>query len=108
VKAAIEKLEGTGQVGKVGWDRIATVASMPTPKSIGTPERDAYEIMVEKIYPGKAVVLINDRWRARITPQDFEGPANVIKKDARFRARGTLYHDGNTLCFRIKEVIQIS
>lgn len=107
VKAAIEKLHDTGQIRKVGWDRIATIASMPAPSSIDTGERDAYEIMVEKIYPGKAIVLINDKWRARITAQDFEGPINIIKKDARFKARGILYHDGDTLCFRVREVTQI-
>jgi len=106
-KAAIEKLEDMGKMGNIGWDRVATIESVPVPKSEGRAERDAYEIMVEKIYPGKAVVLINDKWRARITPQDFEGPANIIKKDARFKARGTLYHDGDTLCFRVKEVIQL-
>ena len=107
-KAAIDKLEDTGKIGKIGWDRVATIESMRVQKSVSTIERDAYEIIVEKIYPGKAVVLINDRWRARITAQDFEGPTNIIKKDARFRARGTLYHDGDTLCFRVREVIQLS
>ncbi len=107
-KAAIEKLEDIGKIGKIGWDRVATIESMRVQKSVGTVERDAYEITVEKIYPGKAVVLINDKWRARITSQDFEGPTNIIKKDARFKARGTLYHDGDTLCFRLKEVIQLS
>lgn len=106
-KAAIEKLQNIGQIGKVGWDRIATVASLPTPKSVDIAEKDVYEVVVEKIYPGKAVVLINDKWRARITPQDFEGPPTIIKKDARFKARGTLYHDGDTLCFRVREVTQI-
>jgi len=63
--------------------------------------------MVEKIYPSSTVVLINDKWRARMTPQDFEGPTGVIKKEARFRAVGTLYRDGNTLCFRVRQVTQI-
>jgi len=40
-------------------------------------------------------------------PQDFEGPAGMIKKDARFKARGTLYRDGNTLCFRVRQVTQV-
>jgi len=101
LKAAVEKLQDLGQLQRIGWDRIATVPSKPT------PEKDVYDILVEKIYPGKAVVLINDKWRARITPQDFECPTNLIKKDARFKARGTFYHDGETLCFRVREVIQL-
>jgi len=101
LKAAVEKLQDIGQLQRIGWDRIATVPSKPT------PEKDMYDILVEKIYPGKAVVLINDKWRARITPQDFEGPSNIFKKDARFKARGIFYHDGDTLCFRVREVIQL-
>jgi len=101
LKAAVEKLQDLGQLQRIRWDRIATVPSKPT------LEKDTYDILVEKIYPGKAVALINDKWRARITPQDFEGPPGLIKKDARFKARGTLYHDGNTLCFRVREVIQL-
>jgi len=106
-KAAIERLEETGQIGKVGWDRIVPVASVPTIEKMAARGRDEYEVMVEKIYPGSAVVLINDKWRARMTPQDFEGPTGMIKKDARFRAVGTLYRDGNTLCFRVRQVTRI-
>jgi len=106
-KAAVERLEELGQVGRIGWDRIVTVASVPTPEKPVTAERDVYEVMVEKIYSGSAVVLINDKWRARMTPQDFEGPAGMVKKDARFKARGTLYRDGNTLCFRVRQVTQV-
>ncbi len=31
-KAAIERLEEMGQVGRVGWDRIVTAASVQTPE----------------------------------------------------------------------------
>jgi len=86
---------------------IVTAASVPTPEKPVTAERDVYEVMVEKIYPGSAVVLINDKWRARMTPQDFEGPAGMMKKDARFKARGTLYRSENTLCFRVRQVTQV-
>jgi Fanconi anemia group M protein len=103
-KAAIERLEEIGQVGKVGWDRIVATASVQT---AAKPERDVYELMVEKIYPGSAVVLINDKWRARLAHEDFEGPPSLVKKNAKFKARGTLYRDNGTLCFRVQEVTQI-
>jgi Fanconi anemia group M protein len=86
---------------------MVPVVSVSTPQTRDGSERDVYEVMVKKIYPGSAVVLINDKWRARMTPQDFEGPADMIKKDASFKARGTLYRDGNTLCFRVRHVTQI-
>jgi len=106
-KAAVERLEETGQIGKVGWDRIVTAAGVRAHEKASMPERDVYEVVVEKIYSGRAVVLINGKWRARMTPQDFEGPAGTIKKDTRFKAKGTLYRDGNTLCFRVRQVTQV-
>jgi Fanconi anemia group M protein len=106
-KAAVERLEEMGQIGKIGWDRIVAIASVQTPHTTIKPERDVYELMVEKIYPGNAVVLINDKWRARLAHEDFEGPSSLVKKNARFKARGTLYHDDGTLCFRVQEVTEI-
>jgi Fanconi anemia group M protein len=66
-----------------------------------------YELMVKKIYPGSAVVLINDKWRARLAHEDFLGPPSLVKKNTKFKARGILYHDEGTLCFRVQEVTQI-
>lgn len=106
-KAAIERLEETGQIGKVGWDRVVTAGSVPALEEPAMPERDVYEVTVEKIYPGSAVVLVNGKWRARMTAQDFEGPTGMIKRETRFKARGTLYRDGSTLCFRVRQVTQI-
>jgi Fanconi anemia group M protein len=106
-KAAIERLEEIGQLGRVGWDRVVATVSVQTRQTAGIPERDVYEVIVEKIYPGNAVVLINDKWRARLAHEDFEGPAGLVKKNAKFKARGILYRDKGTLCFRVQEVTQI-
>jgi Fanconi anemia group M protein len=65
-----------------------------------------YEVTVEKIYPGSAVLLINNKYRARLAYQDFEGPTSVIKKNSRFKATAELYRSNNTLCIRILQVIQ--
>lgn len=101
IKAAIEKLQEMIQIEKIARDRIATITTKPL-KNEGT-----YEVLVEKIYPGKAVVQINGKWRARLTPQDVDSPPNIIKKNTRFKVRGILYHDGDTLCLRVLEVIQL-
>jgi Fanconi anemia group M protein len=101
IKAAIDNLQELAQIERTARDRIATVASKQR------KDEDTYEVLVEKIYSGKAVVLINDKWRARLTHQDFDGPPNIIKKNARFKATGILFHDGDTLCLRVREVIQL-
>lgn len=106
-KAAIERLEEMGQIGRFGWDRIVATTSVDTPKTQTKPEQDVYEVTVEKIYPGSAVVLINNKYRARLAYQDFEGPTSVIKKNSRFKATAELYRSDNTLCIRIRQVIQL-
>jgi Fanconi anemia group M protein len=105
VKAAISHLEKHDQIYKLGWDRIASVASMSTQKE--KEEKDVYEVEIEKILPGKAVCLINKKWRARLVPKEYEGPPNLIKKNMRFKARGTLYHEGKTLCIQVRRVTEI-
>ncbi|MEM1990799.1 MAG: helicase-related protein, partial [Candidatus Bathyarchaeia archaeon] len=66
----------------------------------------SYEIRIEKIYPGSAVVTVNDKWRARLEPQDYNGPKNLIKKNSRFIAVAELYKMNGTLHIKIKDVIQ--
>jgi ERCC4-related helicase len=105
VKAAINHLEKHDQIYKLGWDRIASVASIPTQKE--KEEKDVYEVEIEKVLPRKAVCIINKKWRARLIPQEYEGPPNLIKKNMRFKARGTLYHEGKTLCIQVRKVTEI-
>ena len=71
-----------------------------------TPPGRTYEVVIEKIYPGVAVVRVNDKWRARLDPYDYNGPRSLIKKNSRFRAAAELYRMNGKLCIRIKEVIQ--
>ncbi|MBO3842904.1 MAG: DEAD/DEAH box helicase [Candidatus Brockarchaeota archaeon] len=66
----------------------------------------SYEIRIEKIYPGSAVVTVNDKWRARLEPQDYNGPRKLIKKNSRFLAIAELYKMDGRLYIKIKDVIQ--
>jgi Fanconi anemia group M protein len=106
IRSAVERLRMEGLVGKSGWDHVfaSSVQRLGTEK---VRQRDVHEVLVEKIYSGVAVVWIDDKWRARVTPQDFEGPVSFMKKDSKFKARGTLYHSGDKLCFRVREVVEL-
>ncbi len=105
VKAAISHLEKSDQLYKLGWDRIASVASMSTLKE--KEDKHVYEVEIEKVLPGKAICIINNKWRAKLVPEEYEGPPNLIKKNMRFKARGTLYHEGKTLCIQLQRVTEI-
>ena len=65
-----------------------------------------YEVEVEKIYPGSAVVMVNGKWRARLEPSDFEGPISLIRKNSRFKAIADLYRMNGILHIRVKDVVQ--
>ena len=47
-------------------------------------------VEVEKVYPGFAVVLVDDKFRARLEASMFYDPSELIKKGRRFRARATV------------------
>jgi len=100
LKSAIGKMVKKGLAKEMGLERYAVSSAVET-----LPGR-TYEVTVEKIYPGEAVVIVNGKWRARLTPQDYSGPRNLIKKNITFTAIGELYRMDGTLCIRIKQVTQ--
>ena len=105
LKAAINHLEESNQIYNLGWDRIASVASMSPLKE--EEDKDVYEVEIEKILSGSAVCIINNKWRARLVPEEYEGPPNLIKTNMRFKAKGRLYHEGKTLCIQMQRVTEI-
>jgi Fanconi anemia group M protein len=107
VNLAIDKLRREGLIGKVDHNRLFPSAFKRKKKS-KLNQNDFLNIRVEKVLQGSAVVWIDDKWRARLTPDDFEGPPKLIKKNAEFTVRGTLYRENDTLCIRIKEIVEIN
>ncbi len=101
LRASIDILIKKGLITEVAPGRYAVSSAV---KQTG---RRVYEIMVERIYPGSAVVRIDGRWRARLDPYDYKGPRELIKKNSRFKAAAELYRMNGRLCIRIKEVTQI-
>jgi len=101
LKAAVGKMMKEGILTEVGIGKYAVTSAV---ESAG---KKTYEITVEKIYSGKAVVTVNDEWRARLTPEDYNGPRGLMKKNSRFMAVADLYRIDGTLCIRIDEVTKI-
>jgi Fanconi anemia group M protein len=64
-----------------------------------------FNIEVEKVVTGKAIVLVNGKWRAILNHYDFRGPRELIKKGREFRATGELYQDHDTLSIRVKQIL---
>ena len=95
---ALKKLEKQ-QVIKLKNNRSITLNRLSN-KTTGTE----YNIYVEKILPGKAYVLVNERWYALLNYYDYDGPRNLLKKGSEFKAIAELYTNGSDFCIRIKEI----
>jgi Fanconi anemia group M protein len=81
------------------------------PSSLSVPPKDIpgtsrMSIEVEKIAPGHAVVWVDGKWRARLIPENYPGPRELIKKGRSFEALCSLYNDGGVLCVNVRQVVQ--
>jgi ERCC4-related helicase len=64
-----------------------------------------YNIEIEKVVMGKALVLVNGEWHARLHHYDYGGPRELIRKGREFKVIGELYHDDDNLNIRVKKIL---
>jgi hypothetical protein len=96
---AIKKLEKLNKVEWLDDGRLTTVESLKQ-----APGK-TYNIYIEKILPGRALVLVDDKWHARLNQYDYDGPRGLLKTGSEFKAIGDLYRDSGILTLRIRQVI---
>jgi ERCC4-related helicase len=96
---AIKKLEKLNKIGWLDDGRLSAV------ESVKHAPGKTYNVYIEKILPGKALVLVDDKWHARLNQYDYDGPRGLLKTGSEFRAIGDLYHDSGILTLRIRQVI---
>ncbi|MCI4438829.1 DEAD/DEAH box helicase family protein, partial [archaeon] len=70
------------------------------------PNAKLFNIEVEKVLEGHAIVIVNDKWYAKLYAEDYEGPRYLIKKGSSFKALGELYRSNNSLCVKVRHVVQ--
>ncbi|MGB9758917.1 MAG: helicase-related protein [Thermoproteota archaeon] len=70
------------------------------------PNAKLFSIEVEKVLEGHAIVIVNDKWYAKLYAEDYEGPRYLIKKGSSFKALGELYRSNNSLCVKVRHVVQ--
>ena len=100
LKNVIEKLIKEGLITELKPRTYVTTASM---KARGK----TYVVVIEKIYPNSALVIVDDKWKAKLIPGNYNGPRSLIKKNSKFRVLAQLYKLEETLNIRVKEVIEI-
>jgi ERCC4-related helicase len=101
LKATVEKMVKKGFITEIQNGKYAVTSAGKS------ADEKVYELTIEKIYPNAAVLMVNDKFRARLTPEEYNGPKALIKKNSRFKATADLYRLSGTLCIRVKQVVEI-
>jgi ERCC4-related helicase len=96
---AIKKLE---KLKRVEWLNKDTVVSVDSLKKFSGKE---YAVTIGKIFQGIATVIVDGKWYARLNYYDYDGPHELLKRGTEFRVVGELYHEGEALCIRIKQIV---
>src|SRR5690242_8063689 len=95
---ALKKLE---KLRRIEWLDDGTVVIVDSLKeSTGR----IYDVYIEKVVQGKALVLVNDKWHARLNHYDYAGPRDLLKAGSEFKAVGELYRENGLLNIRIKQI----
>jgi hypothetical protein len=98
VRAAIERLSGENQI------RVSGVRILPPGALTSSGARESHVFEVERVLPGKAVLIVDEKWRAALLPEDYGGPRNLIRRGSRFKARADLYRLDGKLHVRIHAI----
>ena len=98
----IEALHRLEKLKRIEWLDDNTVVLIDNLKKISGK---TYDVYVEKIVQGGALIMVNGKWRARLNHYDYEGPRDLLKKGGKFKAVGELYHGDGVLNLRIKQIV---
>lgn len=99
-KAALEKLTREKRVTESAIGRYLATSAL---KTMGK----SHVVTVEKIRRGYAVVDVDEKLKARLIPEDYEGPRWLLKKNSRFKAASSLYSYQGALYIRVSHVTRI-
>jgi len=96
---ALKKLE---KLKRIEWvDDTKVILSENLAKVSGS----TYDVYVEKIIHGRALVTVDGKWHARLNHYDYEGPRELLRKGSEFKAVGELYHDEGVFSLRVKQIV---
>lgn len=98
----IEALNKLEKLRRIEWINDNTVVLINNLKKISGK---TYDVYVEKIMEGRAVVMVNSKWRARLNHYDYEGSRDLLKKGKEFQVVGELYRDDGILNLRVKQIV---
>ena len=98
----IEALNKLEKLKRIQWLDDATMVLFDNLKIMHGEIGDLY---IEKILSGITLVMIDGKWRARLSHFDYKVTRHLLKKGTEFKAVSEIYRDGKTFCVRIKQVV---
>ncbi|MEM4315669.1 MAG: helicase-related protein [Nitrososphaerota archaeon] len=102
IRAAIKHLYRDGLVTRIGGRIVAKAVVRSMSKQ---PHGKIHTITIEKIYPGFAIVLVDEKFRARLEPSRYNGPRDNIKKGKVFKAMTTITKIGGVTYVSVHDII---
>jgi ERCC4-related helicase len=80
------------------------VSAVPARKIPGTTRM---QITIEKLASGHAIALIDGERTAKLLPENYQGPRELIRKGSKFVALCSLYDEsGGGLCITVRQVVR--
>jgi ERCC4-related helicase len=98
----IEALKQLKKLRRIEWLDDSTVIIID---NLTQASGKIYDIYVDKVLQGKALVIVNEKWHVRLNHYDYEGPRNLLKSGAEFKAVGELYHEKGVLSIRVRQIV---
>ena len=98
IRSALKKLESENQV------KIVNEVIYPEGKE---DYDNTHVVEIEKILRGKAIVIVDDKWRAILYPENYSGPRYLLKRGRRLKTFSKLYKIGGKLHIRIYNVLKL-
>jgi len=96
---ALKKLE---KLNTIEWlDDTRVILSENLVKITGS----TIDVYVEKVIHGGALVVVNEKWHARLNHYDYEGPRELLRKGSEFKVVGELYYDEDVFSLRVKQIV---
>lgn len=99
IEEAILRLQKSGQLEEKDGRVIPAMAS------VSGERRHLFE--VEKVLLGQAILLVDNKWRSVLIPQEYSGPRYLIRRGAKFEATADFYNLNGKWYARIRSVDRI-
>jgi Fanconi anemia group M protein len=96
---ALKKLEKLKRIEWVDDSRVILT------ENLAKISGNTYNVYIEKVIQGRALVTVDGKWHARLNHYDYEGPRELLRKGSEFKAVGELYHNEGVFSLRIKQIV---